>query len=433
MDVKIQPCFLKGNVKAIPSKSQAHRALICASLSDRQTFIECEGASEDIEATAACLCALGADIIHKAQAEQSPGGFIVNPLKQKSGETCVILPCAESGSTFRFLLPLACALGIKAHFLLEGRLPERPISPLYEELSRNGCNLSQKGSNPFCTGGKLKPGLFALDAGVSSQFISGLLFALPLLEADSELRLKGNIESFPYIEMTMAMIEKFNIKIDYKENIFYIKGNQKYMSPGNLSVEGDWSNAAFWLAAASLGEDFITCEGLSLQSKQGDKSIIDILGKFGAKIEKTASSVTVSGGKLRGIEIDASDIPDLVPALAVVSCAAEGKTVIQNAERLRGKESDRLEAISSVLRAFGADIRVTQDGLVIYGGKALSGGVVSSWGDHRIAMSAAVASVLCKKPVVIKDAQAVSKSYPGFFSDFNLLGGKTSQETRLVP
>jgi len=424
LDVKIQPRSLSGNVKAIPSKSQAHRALICASLAaDNLSFIECSGDSNDIEATASCLRALGAEIRRENQNDQSSEGYFVRPLEKNQNDISVSLPCVESGSTFRFLLPIVCALGKKTNFLLEGRLPERPISPLYEELSKKGCKLSPKGLNPFCTEGKLSPGIFELDAGVSSQFISGLLFALPLLEADSKIHLKGRVESFPYIEMTLAMLEIFKIKIEFKENIFYIKGNQKYISPEKLRIEGDWSNAAFWLAAAALGENAVTCEGLDLQSKQGDKAVINILEKFGANIKKHGSSVTVSGGKLRGAEIDARDIPDLVPVLAVAACAAQEQTVIRNAGRLRIKESDRLEAVSSVLRALGADIRVTDDGLIINGGSSLTGGEVSSWGDHRMAMSAAVASILCSQQVVIKDAQAVNKSYPGFFDDFRLLGG----------
>ena len=431
MDIKISPCALSGSVKAIPSKSQAHRALICAALSDadKPVRIECDSESKDITATSACLSALGADIRHEN------GGYIVRPIKKTRNNISASLSCGESGSTFRFLLPITAALGQKASFILEGRLPQRPLSPLYEELVRHGCLLSPQGSNPFFIEGKLSPGNYSLDAGVSSQFISGLLFALPLLEGDSgqssssQLRLTGNIESFPYIEMTLSMLEAFNVKIDFKDAVFTIPGGQKYISPETVHVEGDWSNAAFWLTAGALSESGVTCEGLYLQSKQGDRAIIEILSQFSANIVKSGSSVTVSGGKpqlnsrLRGVEIDARDIPDLVPILTVAAAAAEGTTVIRNAGRLRVKESDRLEAVSSVLNALGADVRVTEDGLLINGGAPLKGGIVSSWGDHRIAMSAAAASVLCAQPVVIQGAEAVNKSYPGFFDDFRMLGG----------
>jgi 3-phosphoshikimate 1-carboxyvinyltransferase len=439
LDVKILPDFLNGSVNAIPSKSMAHRALICAALEDaalenKQTRIECDGESKDIKATAACLFALGADI------QYENGVYFTRPLKRTGNDTAVSLPCGESGSTFRFLLPLVCALGQNASFVLEGRLPQRPLSPLYEELVRHGCILSPQGANSFRAGGKLTSGVYSLDAGVSSQFISGLLFALPLLDGDSELRLSGQIESFPYIELTMSMLKTFGVKTGFNDAAFLIPGRQKYKSPGAVRVEGDWSNAAFWLTAGALGENSVTCEGLDLQSRQGDRAITDILSRFGARVEMSGRSVTVYGGKLRGIDIDARDIPDLVPVLAVAAAAAEGVTVIRNAGRLRGKESDRLAAVSSVLKNLGADehgcaahscsahscaVRITDDGLVINGGggRILTGGQVSSWGDHRIAMAAAVASVLCREPVIIHGAEAVNKSYPCFFDDFRSLGG----------
>jgi len=418
-DVKISPHELNGVVRAIPSKSQAHRALICAALADKATTIECEGGSEDITATAGCLSALGAKI------EREAGFYVVHPLKRGGGNDAAALDCGESGSTFRFMLPIVNALGRKASFILKGRLPERPISPLYEELVRHGAELSPRGAVPFCAAGRLAPGHYSLDAGVSSQFVSGLLFALPLLGGDSELRLTGQAESFPYIELTLAMLEIFGIKTEFKDNVFYIPGGQTYRSPGKAHVEGDWSNAAFWLGAGAVGKGSVTCTGLNLKSRQGDRAILDILSKFGAHIEiiESDSRVTVSGGKLRGIEIDARDIPDLVPILAIVGSRAEGTTVICNAARLRAKESDRLAAVSALLRGLGADADETEDGLVIHGGKAFKGGQVSSRGDHRIAMSAAIAATVCQGPVVIQNAQAVNKSYPGFFDDLRLLGG----------
>jgi len=421
-DVKILPLRLNGVVRAIPSKSQAHRALICAALADKPTSIECEGSSEDIAATADCLSALGAVI------KCESGVYVVRPLKRESNDIAT-LGCGESGSTFRFMLPIVGALGRKASFILKGRLPERPLSPLYEELVRRGCELSPQGSVPFYSAGKLAPGRYSLDAGVSSQFISGLLFALPLLDGDSELQLTGKAESFPYIEMTLAMLEIFGIQTEFKGDVFSIPGGQTYRSPGKTRVEGDWSNAAFWLSAGAIGKGSITCTGLNFKSRQGDRAILDILSKFGADIDiiESDSMVTVSGGKLRGIEIDARDIPDLVPILAVVGSRAEGTTVIRNAARLRTKESDRLAAVSAVLRALGADADETDDGLVIHGGKVFKGGQVSSCGDHRIAMSAAIAAAVCAGPVVIKGAQAVNKSYPGFFDDLRLLGGEVEE------
>lgn len=419
MDVKIFPAgkALGGTVRIVPSKSQAHRALICAAFADRPTRIICGSVSEDIEATAACLTALGAGITRTLD------GYNVRPRDgADAGDTCT-LPCGESGSTFRFLLPVACALGRKASFIPRGRLPERPLSPLYEELVRHGCALSPQGAVPFLTEGQLTPGSYTLDAGISSQFISGLLFALPLLDGDSELRLTGQAESFSYVALTLAMIEAFGISVAFDGTVFKIPGGQTYRSPETIHVEGDWSNAAFWLCAGAVGAGRIACAGLDPQSGQGDRAALDILSGFGAKIEAADSAVAAYGGNLRGIEIDAGDIPDLVPILSVVGAAASGVTIIKNAGRLRLKESDRLAAITSTLNSLGADISETTDGLVIRGGKTLSGGVVSSWGDHRIAMAAAIAALICTEPVLIKGADAVSKSYPNFFDDLTALGG----------
>ena len=415
MDIKVMPGSLSGTVNAIPSKSQTHRALICSALADVPTHIKCEGTSRDIEATASCLTALGADI----RSEMS--GCVVRPRNSDdNGEPA--LHCGESGSTFRFLLPVAAALGRKTEFKLEGRLSERPLSPLYEELVRHGCTLSSQGSNPFFIEGQLAPGSYSLDVGVSSQFISGLLFALPLLDGDSEINMTGRIESLPYIELTVAMLEKFGIKTELKDITFLVPGGQSYRSPRIITVEGDWSNAAFWLAAGAIDGNGITCTGLDIQSRQGDRAILELLSKFGANVVQGSSTVTVSsakqhGGKLSGIEIDARDIPDLVPVLSVVAAAAEGTTKVYNAGRLRGKESDRLAAVTDTLSRLGADIHETGDGLIINGGVTLTGGEVSSWGDHRIAMSAAIAAVLCSEPVIITGAEAVNKSYPGFFKE----------------
>jgi 3-phosphoshikimate 1-carboxyvinyltransferase len=362
------------------------------------------------------------------------------------------------------MLPIACALGRNASFTLKGRLPERPLSPLYEELVSHGCTLSPQGTVPFEAKGQLTPGIYTLDAGVSSQFISGLLFALPLLKAPSELRLVGSLESSSYVALTMAMLDVFKLQPSPGNSVFYIPGGFQYHSPGVVRVEGDWSNAAFWLCAGAinasaisagassagaqgvggngagalnagalsaggngagaLSASSVTCSGLDLRSRQGDRAVIDVLASFGARfVPPKGSSVSVSGGRLQGVEIDARDIPDLVPILCVVGAFAEGTTVIHNAGRLRGKECDRLAATASLLRGLGADASETDDGLVINGGAALTGGDVSSWGDHRIAMAAAIAATACSGPVTIRGAEAVSKSYPTFFDDLRSLGG----------
>ena len=435
MDIEVMPARLQGAVPAIPAKSAAHRALICAALADKPTRIACGGNSEaaDIAATVACLNALGATITREA------GGYLVHPLppnrpgaadatppnstQRPQEEERAVLPCGESGSTFRFLLPLAGALGRAVSFHPAGRLPQRPLSPLYEELSRHGCLLSPQGTVPFEAAGQLQPGDYVLDAGISSQFISGLLFALPLLEGESRLRLSGPAASFPYIELTLSMLEAFGIQLDFDGRVFTIAGRQIYRSPGTVSVEGDWSNAACWLAAGALGDNNITCSGLNMYSRQGDRAIAALLRRFGADTQENGAALTVSRSRLQGLEIDAEDIPDLVPILAVVGAVAEGITVIRQAARLRGKESDRLAAITAVLRGLGGRISETADGLLIRGGAALMGGEAPSWGDHRIVMAAAIAATVCKEPVIIRGAEAVNKSYPAFFSHLSLLGG----------
>lgn len=405
-------------MRAIPSKSAAHRLLICAALSDRPCRIVCPETSDDIEATARCLTALGAGV------EYRDGVFHVTPVSRPvNGRR--LLDCGESGSTLRFALPLAAALGAEADFILKGRLPRRPLSPLYEELIGHGCALSPQGQSPLRLSGRLKPGVFRLPGNVSSQFVSGLLMALSVLEGKSVVSVTGPFESRPYVDMTLRALEVFGAPVDENRQTFYVNGRGRLKAPDEISVEGDWSNAAFWLCAGALLPEgkSIRVQGLDPRSAQGDRAVLDFLRRFGAVVIENETGVTVSRGQLRGIAIDAHDTPDLVPILAVVAAGAEGTTTVTRAGRLRDKESDRLRAVTETLRALGTEIRETADGLVIQGKPALAGGRVSSFGDHRIAMAAAVSSLLCAGPVTIEGAEAVKKSYPGFFRDFNALGG----------
>ncbi len=394
-------------ITAIASKSDAHRAMICAALSEltsgRKCKIHCEQSSKDIEATAACLLAL------------------------LSGQEEMY--CGESGSTLRFLLPVMGALGHAAAFYAEGRLPQRPLSPLYEELINHGCILSEPGSAPLTISGKLSAGIYTMPGNVSSQYISGLLLALPLLKGDSRIQLTGPMESRGYVDMTLQVIRKFGVQITETPEGFEIAGGQQYLAPEAYQVEGDWSNSCFFLAAGALVEGGICVKGLSADSLQGDRKILDLLRQFGAEVCERESDITVKPGKLRGITIDASQIPDMVPILAVLACAADGKTIIENAGRLRIKESDRLQAVSQGLNSLGAKVEELPEGLVIEGfgsgsecsGKPLRGGTVDGAGDHRIVMMAAIASLLCRQPVAITGAEAVSKSYPDFFADLKKL------------
>ncbi len=417
MEITITPHPLCGSIEMIASKSQAHRLLICAALSDTKTALLCNESSEDIDATARCLSALGASVL------RTEDGFSISPIAKKEGEA--VLDCGESGSTLRFILPVVGALGKQAKLRLAGRLPRRPLSPLWEELCDHGMQLSWANETILACEGQLQSGAYTLPANISSQFISGLLFALPLLPGDSTLTLTGKIESAQYIAMTEAALKCFGIQFNYKENTYYIPGGQvpSYKESETLRAEGDWSNAAFWLVAGALGEG-VTCEGLNTLSLQGDRAITSLLEKFGAVTAYGEEAVSAKNAPLHGIEIDASQIPDLVPILAVCAAAAEGTTRIRGAERLRIKESDRLQTVSEMLSSLGASVRETEDGLIIEGGKPLTGGTVDSAGDHRIAMSAAVCSMLCSGTVTVLGAQAVNKSYPKFWEHFSLLGGQ---------
>ncbi len=414
MNVCITPSAPAGTIRAIASKSAAHRLLICAAFADRITELRCEEINEDIAATVRCLCALGANI------ERIGVTYRVTPIRQIVKGA--LLDCGESGSTLRFLLPIVCTLGADASFLMSGRLPQRPLSPLREELERCGIRLSEKGSNPLTVTGTLKVFDFSIPADVSSQFISGLLFAIARSGEQGSIRLLGKLESAPYVDMTVHALALFGLCVTREGNLLRLTENRGLRSPSALSVEGDWSGAAFPLCLGALGVHPITVTDLSPLSHQGDRAVVDLLRRFGAEVTEKDGTVTVSPARLHAIDIDASQIPDLVPVLAVVAACAEGTTVISGAARLRIKESDRLRAIRVTLNELGAEVIETSDGLIIHGKKRLIGGSVSSFGDHRIAMSAAVASVACQMPVTVENASVTAKSYPSFWQDMRSLG-----------
>lgn len=414
MQITVSPSTTQGTIRAIASKSAAHRQLICAAFANRSSSIRCEQTNEDITATVECLCALGAKIVRN-------GVFYeVTPIKKINKNA--ILPCNESGSTLRFLLPICAVLDGNFTFLMRGRLPSRPLSPLKELLEDNGVILSRPTEDTLSVRGMLSGSNFEIAGNISSQFITGLLFALTLLKKSSALTITTKIESEPYINITLDALSTFGVKIIKKDNVFIIPENTAFTSPANLEVEGDWSNTAFPLALGIIGKTPITVENLSSSSAQGDKKIIDILRRFGGQIEETNNCFTAYPSPLSGIEIDASNIPDLVPILATVASVAKGKTVIYGASRLRLKESDRLMSVSTVLSTLGADISQTDDGLIINGKEHLIGGTVDSFGDHRIAMSAAVASAVCTQNLTINGAESVNKSYPDFWRDMRSLG-----------
>ncbi len=389
MNITIQPGLLRGTVEVPPSKSMAHRYLICAALSDNPTELICPETNRDIEATVDCLRALGADIT------RSEGGYSIIPISRIPVNP--LLPCKESGSTLRFLLPIAGAMGVDATFLLEGRLPDRPLSPLWEEMERMGCHLSRPTANTIRCSGQLRPGHYRMDGSVSSQFISGLLFALPLLP-NSTFEIIGKPGSEPYIAMTQAAMRSFQAP--------------QYHSPGTIPVEGDWSSAAFWFTAVYLGSNGLSICNLDYNSIQGDSSILGIL----PMLEKTSSTIS------------AKDIPDLIPILSVFAAANKG-AVFTDVQRLRHKESDRVDAIVHMIHALGGKAVASENSLKIMG-TGLHGGTVSSFGDHRITMAAAIAATVCKEPVTILGAECVEKSYPRFWEDYQFLGGKYDQFLR---
>ena len=424
MDISVTIKNPFGHIKAITSKSYAHRHLICSALSDTPNFVEITDTSSDIEATIQCLNSLGANIT------QTETGFHVDPISTIRKNA--VLDCNESGSTFRFLLPIACALGAESSFIMKPGLANRPITPLYIQLAKKGCILSPEKSIPLSTKGKLRSGTYKLAGNVSSQYITGLLLALPLLRKKSSIILNTKLESSGYIDMTIDVLSRYNIQVIKTEEGYEIPEDMQYhlkgyYPAGQTPVEKDWSNAAFFLCAGAFSEHGITVEGLNTSSYQKDRMILDILRMMGASVYVNDNFVTIKKSQLHAIDIDASEIPDLVPILALLACISKGTTHIYNAKRLRIKESDRLSSTYDMLSKLGAEIEEKQDSLVIKGQEALNGGAVHSHNDHRIAMTAAIASIVCKDPVVIKDAHAVNKSYPAFFEDFASIGGITER------
>ena len=399
MDITIHPRALQGSINIIPSKSQAHRLLICAAFADKPAELLCPETNRDIEATVDCLCALGAEI------RRTDSGYCVSPCNIPPKKA--VLNCGESGSTLRFLLPVASALGVETTLKMEGRLPQRPLSPLWEEMERMGCSLKWIAPDELLVTGRLRSGDYFIDGGVSSQFITGLLFALPFLEGDSRIHITGKLGSAPYVAMTLAAMAKFGLKIED----LAIQGGHRYRSPGTLSVEGDWSNGAFFLAAKALGSD-LEVLNLAPDSPQGDRAVLDALRQLAVQ------NVTVS----------AADIPDLVPILSVFAAANHG-AVFTDIRRLRLKESDRVASVIDMIRNLGGKAVATEDTLTVFG-TGLTGGTVDSYNDHRIAMSAAIAATVCTTPVTVLGAECVSKSYPMFWAEYARLGGNYEQHIR---
>ncbi len=414
MNQTVLPGPRTGSVRIPASKSQAHRLLICAALGAQPVALRCDGVSADIAATARCLRALGADIT-----DDGAGTFRIVPIAGEMPAHADLF-CGESGSTLRFLLPVVGALGADVTFRMEGRLPERPLSPLDAVLTAHGMTIRRDGALLHVSR-QLRPGTYALPGDVSSQYISGLLMALPRLPGESTLAVTGKLESAGYIAMTEDALRLSGIRLQKQERTYTIPGGQTARLPAQGHVEGDWSNAAFFLCMGALSPAGVTVTGLASDSPQGDRAVLDVLRRFGADVRETQDTVTVRRGALHGVTIDAAPIPDLIPVLSVVAALADGQTQIVNAARLRLKESDRLESTAAMLRALGAQVEVHGSGLTVTGRPTLTGGTVDPQHDHRIAMAAATAACGCTAPVTVHDRACTDKSYPRFWTDLSAL------------
>ncbi len=384
-----------GTVVMPPSKSAAHRALFCSFLAgggNVEPIID----SNDMKATIGVLDAL------------------------KSGKET--LDCIESGSTLRFAIPVAAALGKNVRFIGSGLLPQRPLGEYLRLLPLHGVCVKSEGGLPLEISGRLESGVYEIRGDISSQYITGLLLALPVLEGDSEIRLTTPLQSQSYVNMTLRVLALYGVTVQETDWGYFVPGNQKYEKK-NLTVEGDWSQAAFFMSAAAIGGD-VTLQGLDFNSAQGDKAVAEVMRRFGANVSIGENTVRCKKNKLNGIDIDCSDIPDMVPAIAVTAAFAQGETVIRGAERLRFKESDRLAAVVSNLRLMGVDACETADGMIITPEGNVHGASLNGYNDHRIVMAFSVAAMFAAADTAISDAESINKSYPSFFEDYNSLGGK---------
>lgn len=397
MNINIQATKIKGKINAIASKSFAHRILICDFLAGNPLRKEFDGfTSKDILATYNCL----SDIKKGARK----------------------IDCDESGSTLRFLLPLCASLGGEFIFTGRGRLLSRPNTELLLALSENGITFEEN-DGYIKISGKLKSGEFKIKGDISSQYVSGLIMALSSLDGDSRIILTTPLASKPYVDITISVLKGYGIEIQTTDYGYFIKGWQKFS--GKMQTEGDWSNMAFYLVLGAINGE-ITISGLNLDSVQGDKKILEILKSAGAKVFCDKDGITVSKSQLKGFTMDAENCPDLVPICAVLGAVASGTTIINNIERLKIKESDRVLSTIDMLKAFGIKAEEKDNSLIVYGGK-IKGGKVNSFNDHRIVMASAVLGAVADGESQVIDADAVQKSYPTFFKDFNSVGGKASE------
>ncbi len=393
VDIKIIPKKLCGSVKAVSSKSFAHRIITAAALADKETDVYINGFSDDILRTISCVEALG------AVCRREEDRVLITPITQKKENA--ILELGESGTTARIMLPVCAVVSKSAQLSGTGRLPERPFADITKLLRSKGCSVSSD-SLPISLSGTIKSGNFEVPGNISSQYVTGLMMALPHLEGDSTITLTTPLKSAAYVDITIDVLKDFGVNISKTETGYNVSSG-KFISPGKVSVEGDWSNAAFWIVAKEMGSD-VKISNLNTSSVQGDRKIMDVITEQ---------------------EIDIDEIPDLFPILAVLACSRTGTTRLYNGARLRLKESDRIVATESLIKALGGNAKSGPDYLEVYGTGALKGGLVDGFNDHRIVMAAAVAATICTDEVIITGAEAVNKSYPSFFDEYKKLGGET--------
>jgi len=405
MIITIHPHKLCGCIEAVSSKSYFHRILILSALADKPTVIRYHGISDDVRCTMDALRKIGAKITEN---EDFLTVYPLNNIPQNA-----IIDCMESGSTLRFMMCLCAALGIETEFICRGRLAERPIDELKTVLSSHGIRFDGN----YKISGKISSGRYDISANVSSQYLTGLLLALGFADGASEIILTSELESSPYVDITVEAMKLFGAKVRRDDNKYIICGNG-YSSPKEISVEGDYSSSAFWLAAGC------TVTGLNPKSVQGDSQICDILRQMGASTDTNGNSVAVLYETLDGIELSAKDIPDLVPVVSLISACSNGISKISGVKRLVFKESNRIESVLCAIRSLGGKAEYDGDDILTVYGTGLPGGKADSYGDHRIAMAVAVASIFCKYDVIIENAEAVTKSYPNFWNDFVSLGGE---------
>ena len=419
MDVTVENTdHLDGVVSAPPSKAYTHRMLIAASLSNGTSKIFNPLISDDTQATLEAVKALGAETelhenywtIHGQETLKTPD----HPID-----------CRESGSTLRFMIPVAALAPGHSTFLFGASFERRPVAPLLESLKELGVEstIQRNNSSVMVRGGGIRGGKTSIRGDISSQFISGLLFACPKANEDTEIAVTTKLESKGYVEMTFEVLVEHGLEgaVNPELSCLWIPANQSYR-PCDHTVPGDFSSAAFLLAAAAVTSSRVTVKNLEYQTAQGDRAIVSILEEMDAAVKIRDNSVEVDGGQLVGVDIDAKDIPDLVPVCAVLACYAEGRSEIYNAKRLRYKESDRLDSISTELKKMGADIIVNEDGLTINGSSGLHGATIDPHNDHRIAMACAVAALGAVGETKIQNVECINKSYPQFFSDLRVLG-----------